>query len=134
MNKAILSLLGCSSSIAAVLGTSTIASPDTAQTIPYPEVMNLRRVPVFDARGIVPQMAIAGNISLRQYQHQQPQPMAEVQPAPISVDLVSKTVRDVTIHKYRSDRLGDRNFAPSMMVLGYSSPGEIRMYPRTVMY
>jgi hypothetical protein len=59
MNKVILSLLGCSSSIATVLVPGSIASPDTAKTIPYPEVMNLKRVPIFDGRGIVSQTAIA---------------------------------------------------------------------------
>jgi hypothetical protein len=130
MNKAILSLLGCSSSIAAVLGTSSIASPDIAQTIPYPEVMNLSRVPTFDARGIVSQKAIARNISPRRYKNKQP--MAKVKPVPINVDLVSKTVGGVAIHQHGGDLLGYRNFAPSMMVLGYSSPGDIGMYPRTV--
>jgi hypothetical protein len=65
MNKALLSFIGCSSSIAAILTTGTVASPDTAKTIPYPEVMNLNRVPIFNAKGIVPQTVIAQKNSFK---------------------------------------------------------------------
>ncbi len=59
MDKALLSFIGCSSTIIAILTTGTVASPDSAQTIPYPEVMNLKRVPIFNSKGIVPQTVIA---------------------------------------------------------------------------
>jgi hypothetical protein len=128
MNKAILSLFSCSGSIAAILVTSTIASPDSAKTIPYPEVMNLKRVPIFDAQGIVPQTAIASKNS-----HRDPltQLGAKAKPIPITVDLVSKTVGEVVIKKYATDSLGYRNLAPSMMVLGYSAPSN---YAHPIIY
>jgi hypothetical protein len=119
MNKAILSLLGCSTSIAAVLTTSTIANPDPVKTIPYPEVMNLKRVPIFDAQGIVPQTTIAHNNLASRYPNQQP--LTKAKPVPIKVDLVGKTFGEAAT-KYAGDRLGDRTLAPSVMVLGYSSP------------
>ncbi len=53
MDGKALSLLGCSGSIAAILSSATLASPDTKQTIPYPEVMNLETVPTFTHQGIV---------------------------------------------------------------------------------
>jgi hypothetical protein len=165
MNKIILSLLGCSGSIAGVLATGTIASPDTAKTIPYPEVMNLDRVPLFDTHGIIPPTAIAkGNLPHRSARkvtiaQLKPKPiaadeLAKVDPAVITADLTSqtvrkipqpltipadlidRTVREISMTKHTGDRLGDRNFAPtSMMVLGYSSPGgSVSMYPRTMMY
>jgi hypothetical protein len=159
MNKIILSLLGCSGSIAGVLASGTIASPDTAKTIPYPEVMNLDRVPTFNERGIIPQTAIAtGNLPHRSVRKPsispvklQPIDITKANPAPIQADLTSQTareiaksqpipvdlidraVREISMTKHHADRLGDRNFAPtSMMVLGYSSPGgSVSIYPRT---
>jgi hypothetical protein len=138
MNRAILSLLGCSGSIAGVLASGTIASPDTAKTIPYPEVMNLQQVPIFDALGIVPQPAtkIARN-NLRS-RYASTRQISRVKPAPMTVDLVSQAVREPAITTTSNDRLGDRNFAPtSMMVMGYSSPGlnaTYTIYPRTIVY
>jgi hypothetical protein len=129
MNKIILSLLGCSSSIATVLVPGSIASPDPAKTIPYPEVMNLKRVPIFDAYGMVPQTAIASkNLPSRSANKQL---LATAKPIPITVDLVSKTVGEVAIKKLGSDSLGYRQLAPSMMVLGYSSPSN---YSRPIIY
>lgn len=134
MNRAILSLLGCSGSIAGVLASGTIASPDTTKTIPYPEVMNLQRVPVFDARGIVPgSTTIASGRLQRRYSPAIPR--AKLKVVPLTLDLVSQAVREPVIKKSASDRLGDRTFAPtSMMVLGYSSPSGISVRPRTMMY
>jgi hypothetical protein len=132
MNRAILSLLGCSSSIAGVLASATISSPDPAKTIPYPEVMNLQRVPIFDARGIVP---ASTTIAARNLHHRYSN--IKVKPVPITVDLVSQTIREPVITTSANDRLGDRNFAPtSMMVMGYSSPGLnaiYTIYPRAMM-
>ncbi|WP_310429441.1 hypothetical protein [Chamaesiphon sp. VAR_48_metabat_135_sub] len=129
MNKVILSLLGCSSSIATVLVPGSIASPDPAKTIPYPEVINLKRVPIFDAYGMVPRTAIASkNSPIRSATKP---PLVTANPIPITVDLVSKTVGEVAIKKHGSDSLGYRHLAPSMMVLGYSSPSN---YSRRVMY
>jgi hypothetical protein len=133
MNKAILSLFGCSGSIAMVLATSTIANPDPAQTVPYPEVMNLQRVPIFDANGIVPLTQIASNISPRRDRSRM-----KVKPQAMTIDLVSQTVREAVIknnrqNKYGCDCPGCRNLAPSVMVLGYSSIGSPG-YPRTTMY
>jgi hypothetical protein len=59
MNKSLLSLLGCSGSIAAILANATVASPDAAKTIPYPQVMNLTQVPRFNYRGMIPQVKVA---------------------------------------------------------------------------
>jgi hypothetical protein len=59
MNKSLLSLLGCSGSITAILATATVASPDAAKTIPYPQVMNLKQVPKFNYKGIIPQSVMA---------------------------------------------------------------------------
>jgi hypothetical protein len=135
MNKLILSLYGCSSSIAAIaLATNTLGSTDAVPvtSIPYPEVMNLTRVPIFDANGMVAQSHIA--ISNSQRKSSQKQSIPRTNPAPITVDLVSKTVREPTINKYTSDCLGCRNLTPSMMVLGYSSDGSTSSDPRPIMY
>jgi hypothetical protein len=66
MNKALFSLIGYSGSLVAVLSTATVASPDYRQTIPFPQVINLQRVPIFNAQGIVPQNPIAQKKSVRQ--------------------------------------------------------------------
>jgi hypothetical protein len=138
MNRAILSFLGCSGSIAGVLASGTIASPDTAKTIPYPEVMNLQQVPIFDAIGILPQPATTIDRNNLRSRYVSTRSISRVKPAPITVDVVSQAVREPTITSSNHDRLGDRNFAPtSMMVMGYSSPGLNAMYtiyPRTTMY
>jgi hypothetical protein len=128
MNKLIISLVTCSGSVAAVLATSTIVNTDSAKTVPYPEVMNLARVPIFNAQGMVSQPNIAGNNLPKR--SPQPQSVASgllapitrfpAHPAPITVDLVSTTVREAAIGKYGSDCPGCRNLSPSMMVLGYS--------------
>jgi hypothetical protein len=139
MNKAILSLFSCSGSIAAVLATSTVASTDAAKTIPYPEVMNLSRVPTFDAQGIVLPKDVASQKSpARRYPRTPsitkilPEPMPQ-QP-PITVELVSSTVREAVVNKYLGGCTGCRNLAPTVMVLGYSSDAAPTSYPRTMMY
>jgi hypothetical protein len=53
MDSKVLTLISCSTSISAILGSATLVSPDTSQTIPFPEVMNLDTVPTFDRQGIV---------------------------------------------------------------------------------
>jgi hypothetical protein len=122
MNKLII----CSGSIAAVLATASISNTDSAKTIPYPEVMNLTKVPVFDAQGMVPQTRVARNRSRPQQSivakvNPEPVTIARANPAPITVDLVSRTVREAEIKKYGGDCPGCRNLSPSMMVMGYSS-------------
>lgn len=108
MNKALLSLAGCSGSIIAILATGTLASPDTAKTIPYPEVMNLRRAPKFDYKGIIPQTAIAKG-SNKQY---------EVQKV---VDFQNKTPEEVAIEKFGCDCPGCKTRARDLM--GLSAKG-----------
>ncbi len=129
MNKAILSFFSCSGSIAAVFATSTVASTDAAKTIPYPEVMNLSRVPTFDAQGMVlPKNVASQKSSVRR----DPQPPADVKP--ITVELVSSTLREPVVNKYLGGCAGCRNLAPTVMVLGYASDAAPTAYPRTMMY
>ena len=149
MNKLLVSLISCSSSVAAVLAGDSIANTDSAKTIPYPEVMNLSQVPRFNERGIISRANIASNSLPQTSARSQsatianpspvkiaaakpklittakaiPDPMviAKVKPAPITVDLVSNTVREPTLQKYGGDCPSCRSLSPSMMVLGYSS-------------
>jgi hypothetical protein len=118
MNKLIVSFCGCSASISAVLVTSTISSHDMATTIPYPEVMNLARVPTFDAQGMMPQSNIAGNHLQRKSSSSES--VARSSLAPISVDLVSRTMKAATIKEYGATCTSCRNLSPTVMILGYS--------------
>lgn len=129
MNKAILSFFSCSGSIAAVLATTTVASTDAAKTIPYPEVMNLTRVPTFDAQGIVVAKDIA---SQKSSARRDPQPLITTKP--MTIELVSNTVKAAVMNKYLSSCTSCRNLAPTVMVLGYSSDAAPTSYPRTMMY
>lgn len=61
MNRALLSIVGCLGAIGFILTTGRIANPDTAKVIPYPEVLNLKRVPIFNDKGMVAQ-AIAPKV------------------------------------------------------------------------
>jgi hypothetical protein len=117
----VVSLLTCSAAVAVALGTNTAPPTETesAKTIPYPEVMNLSRVPTFNAQGMVPQTNIASNNAPKI--SPQSQSVARVIPAPITVDLVISTVREATIKKYGEDCSSCRNLSPTVMVLGYSS-------------
>jgi hypothetical protein len=115
----VVSLLTCSAAAAVSLVTNTAPPTESVKTIPYPEVMNLSRVPTFNAQGMVPQTNIAGNKSSRR--SPQSRFIARVVPAPITVDLVSSTVREATIEKYGDDCSSCRNLSPTVMVLGYSS-------------
>jgi hypothetical protein len=46
--------LACASmGFVSIFTTAMTGTPDTRQTIPYPEVRNLDRVPGFDHRGII---------------------------------------------------------------------------------
>ncbi len=120
MNKLILvSLFGCSTTVALALANSATSKPEATNTIPYPEVMNLSRVPTFDANGMVPQSTTASNSSTKKSGQQQAVNRANL--APITVDLVSSTVRAATIKQYGDDCASCRNLAPTVMVLGYSS-------------
>ena len=116
MNKLFVgSLFSCSAAAAVSLAIHTTPPPESAQTIPYPEVMNLARVPTFDERGMVPQVDIASKKSSAR-------PIAaRTNPAPITVDLVSSTVREATIAPYQTACSGCRNLSPTVMVLGYSA-------------
>lgn len=104
MNKALLSLLGCASSIGSILATGTVASPDAVKTIPYPEVMNLRRAPKFDYKGIIPLVEIATRNSSKY----------EVQKV---VDFQNKTPEEVAIQKFGCDCPGCQNRARDLMSL-----------------
>jgi hypothetical protein len=118
MHKLVLfSLFGCSTAVALAIA-SNIGNNDTATTIPYPEVMNLSRVPTFDANGMVPQSNIASNSPRKSFQKQS---VVRKSAAPITVDLVSSTVREATIKQSEDDCTSCRNLAPTVMVLGYST-------------
>jgi hypothetical protein len=115
----VVSLFTCSTAVALALVTNTAPPTESVTIIPYPEVMNLSRVPTFNAQGMVPQTNIAANNSSRR--SPQSQSIARVVPAPITVDLVISTVREATIKKYGDDCSSCRNLSPTVMVLGYSS-------------
>ncbi len=55
MKKALLLIVACLGATAVVLTTGTVANPDTTKIIPYPEVINLKRVPIFNDKGMVAQ-------------------------------------------------------------------------------
>ena len=120
MNQSVVvSLLTCSAAITVALVSKTVSPTEPIKTIPYPEVMNLSRVPTFNAQGMVPQTSITSN-NVAKRSSQSPS-IARVIPAPITVDLVSSTVREATIKKYGDDCSSCRNLSPTVMVLGYSS-------------
>ena len=115
----VVSLLTCSAAVTVALVNNTTLPTEPVKTIPYPEVMNLSRVPAFNAQGMVPQAHIARNNAAKK--SSQSPSVARVIPAPITVDLVSSTVREATINKYGDDCSSCRNLSPTVMVLGYSS-------------
>jgi hypothetical protein len=55
MKKALLPIVACLVATAVVLTTGKVANPDTTKVIPYPEVLNLKRVPIFNDKGMVAQ-------------------------------------------------------------------------------
>jgi hypothetical protein len=55
MKKALLPIVACLGATAVVLSTGKVANPDTTKVIPYPEVLNLKRVPIFNDKGMVAQ-------------------------------------------------------------------------------
>jgi hypothetical protein len=65
MNKALLPIVACLGTTAVVLTTGTVANPDTATVIPYPEVINLKRVPIFNDKGMVAQSPTAVKIATK---------------------------------------------------------------------
>lgn len=77
MKKALLPIAACLGATTVVLTTGRVANPDSAEVIPYPEVINLKRVPTFDEKGIIPQQIaknvsppkIAVNLPSQQYPH-----------------------------------------------------------------
>lgn len=120
MHKVVLSLVGCSGSIVGVLATGTLANPDTTKTIPYPEVMNLQKVPTFDAHGMVRSRHIAST-RLRP-KIARPQFAARAKQVKMSADLFTQTIGQTSLTKDRHDRLGNRTYVPnSTIVLGYTT-------------
>jgi hypothetical protein len=105
MNPVLRSLLGCSGSLAVVLVSSTVASPDAKQTIPFPEVANLKKVPTFNYKGIRPQTKIARRQSSTSDLIQQ------------TLDWRSKTPEEVAIDRFGCDCLVCQNRAREMMGL-----------------
>jgi hypothetical protein len=123
MHKLVLfSLFGCSASVALAIAsnltTNTESATTSATTIPYPEVMNLSRVPTFDANGMVPQSNIADSSPKRSLQKQSVDKETSV---PITIDLVSSTFREATIKQSGDNCASCRNLSPTVMTLGYSS-------------
>jgi hypothetical protein len=125
----VVSLLACSAAIAVSLANNTVPPTESVKTIPYPEVMNLSQVPTFNAQGMVPQANIAGKSPKKSLQSQS---VSRVISAPITVDLVSNTVRQATIKKYGDACSSCRNLSPTVMVLGYSSDRAIGGLQRTM--
>jgi hypothetical protein len=105
MNPVLRSLLGCSGSLAIVLITSTVASPDAKQTIPFPEVANLKKVPTFNAKGMR---------SPTQLARKRPSKSDLVQQ---TLDWRSKTPEEVAIDRFGCDCLVCQNRAREMMGL-----------------
>jgi hypothetical protein len=105
MNPVLRSLLGCSGSLAIVLVTSTVASPDAKQTIPFPEVANLKQVPTFNAKGMRPQTEITRNRRSKSDPIQQ------------TLDWRTKTPEEVAIDKFGCDCPICQNRAREMMGL-----------------
>ncbi len=103
MNKALCSLIGYSGSMVAVLSTATVTSPDYRQTIPFPQVMNLKRVPIFNARGIVQQTPISQKNADRQYPIRQ------------SIDWRNRTPAQVAIRQLNCKLPGCQNFPQQIM-------------------
>jgi hypothetical protein len=85
MNKALFALIGYSSSLGTIFGTATVASPDYTKIIPFPEVVDLKRVPTFNAKGIVPQVTIARKNTPRQSQIQQSRDWRNKTPAKVAI-------------------------------------------------
>jgi hypothetical protein len=129
MNKTILSLVGCSGSVATVLTSATLANPDTAKILPYPEVMNLTRVPRFNDRGIIPQFQVASNIQSRKSTVAKAKPVkqtvAKAKPTQsVREELVSQSLAQLRLtNKYGVECSSCRNLSPTVMVMGYSSIG-----------
>ena len=129
MNKTVLSLVGCSSSIATVLASATLANPDTAKTTPYPEVMNLTQVPRFDGRGMILQFQVATKIQPSKPVVAKAKPVqqniAKAKPAKIvREELVIQSLRQLRLmKKYGIECASCRNLSPTVMVMGYSSTG-----------
>jgi hypothetical protein len=104
MNPVLRSLLGCSGSLTIVLVTSTVASPDAKQTIPFPEVANLKKVPTFNAKGMLPPTEI-----VRKH------PSATL--IQQTLDWRSKTPEQVAIDRFGCDCPTCQNRAREMMGL-----------------
>lgn len=113
----VVSLLTCSAAVTVVLVNNFTLPTESVQTIPYPEVMNLSRVPTFNEQGMVPQRVSSNSPK----KLSQPRSTSSMTPAPITVDLVSSTVRAATIKQYGDDCASCRHLSPTVMVLGYSS-------------
>jgi hypothetical protein len=58
MKKALFRIVACLGAAAIVLTTGAVANQDVAKVIPYPEVVNLKRVPIFNGKGMVPQQIV----------------------------------------------------------------------------
>jgi hypothetical protein len=134
MNKTILSLVGCSGSIATVIASATIANPDTTKTTPYPEVMNLRQVPRFNELGMMPQPQTTTIAQAKPVNIAQPvkidrapvkQAVAKAKPAKVvREELVSQSVTQLQLmKKYGIECASCRHLSPTVMVMGYSSAG-----------
>jgi hypothetical protein len=128
MHKTILSLVGCSGSIASILASATIANPDTAKTIPYPEVMNLTQVPRFNDRGIIDRVRVAKDrSSIPAIVKAKPVKHTTVRSKPAKVvreELVGQSLSQLRLmKKYGIECTSCRNLSPTVMVMGYHSTG-----------
>jgi hypothetical protein len=112
MNKALFALISYSGSIVTILATGTVASPDYTKTIPFPEVVDLKRVPTFNAKGIVPQMVIARKNPPRQSPIQQSINWRNKTPAKLAILQGSRSAND----RLNCDFPGCQN--PSQQIMG----------------
>ncbi len=89
MKKALLPILACLGAITVVSVSAKVANPDTAKVIPYPEVLNLKRVPTFNAYGMVPQVLVA--------KHSSPKSPAKSGHAPVNIAKTSSSQPPVKV-------------------------------------
>jgi hypothetical protein len=124
MKKALLPIVACLGATTVVLTTGRVANPDTTTVIPYPEVINLKRVPIFNDKGMVAQaIDTKPRAAVKIATKAVPERIVKNEIVPVKM-AVNKPPAQLSAKKMRELLLEHQTLA-EITILSKASPGEL---------
>jgi hypothetical protein len=124
MKKALLLIVACLGATTVVLTTGRVANPDTTKVIPYPEVVNLKRVPIFNDKGMVAQeIDTKPRVAVKIATKAVPERIVKNEIVPVKM-AVNKSPAQLSAKKMRELLLEHQTLA-EITIVSKAAPGEL---------